>query len=191
MLNIVIFGAPGSGKGTQSVLIIDKYGLNHISTGEILRKEIENQTELGKTADTYISKGKLVPDDLIIAMLSSILDAHPQNKGFVFDGFPRTLAQGEALDKMLRDHDTSIAATVNLTVEETELTERLLKRGKIAGRSDDNLETIQARLEVYKNQTEPLLAYYKKQGKLIGIHGSGTIEDIFEKISEALDRINK
>ncbi len=191
MLNIVIFGAPGSGKGTQSELIIKKYGLDHISTGDILRGEIENQTELGKIADKYIAKGHLVPDELIIAMLSSILDTHPHNKGFIFDGFPRTLAQGEALDKILRDHSTSIAVTINLSVDEAELTKRLLKRGEIAGRSDDNIDTIHSRLEVYRKQTEPLLAYYKKQGKLIGIQGNGSVDDIFEKVSEALDRINK
>ncbi len=188
MLNLVIFGAPGSGKGTQSELIIKKYGLHHISTGEILREEIEKKTELGLLADGYISKGQLVPDDIIIRMLASILDENKHVKGYIFDGFPRTLPQGEALDKMLRERGTSIVVVLNLSVDENELIQRLLKRGEMSGRSDDNLETIQKRLDVYRQQTEPLKAYYKKQGKLFTIKGD-TIEDIFEKISDELNRL--
>ncbi|MDR3062012.1 MAG: adenylate kinase [Dysgonamonadaceae bacterium] len=188
MLNIVIFGAPGSGKGTQSELIIRKYELKHISTGDILRKEIEKHSELGLLADKYISKGELVPDELIVGILGTILDENKKIKGFIFDGFPRTLKQGEALDKMLREKDTSVVAVLNLSVEENELIQRLLKRGEISGRSDDNMETIQSRLDVYRNQTEPLKEYYKKQGKLITIKGD-TIEDVFEKITDTLDRM--
>ena len=188
MLNVVIFGAPGSGKGTQSELIIEKYGLCHISTGEILRAEIERRSELGLLADTYISKGQLVPDEVIIRMLGDIIDKNENVKGFIFDGYPRTLPQGEALDKMLRGKDTSIVAVLNLVVEEDELIHRLLKRGEISGRSDDNLETIQSRLEVYRNQTEPLKAYYKKQGKLFTIKGN-SIDDVFERITDTLNRI--
>ena len=188
MLNVVIFGAPGSGKGTQSELIIEKYGLCHISTGEILRTEIEKRSELGLLADEYISKGQLVPDEVIVGILSDIIDESENVKGFIFDGFPRTLHQGEALDKMLREKKTSIVAVLNLAVEEEELIQRLLKRGKISGRSDDNLETIQSRLDVYRNQTEPLKAYYKKQGKLFTIKGD-SIEDVSERIAETLNRI--
>ena len=191
MFNVVIFGAPGSGKGTQSDLIIKKYGLHHISTGEILREEMANQTELGIIAEGYVSKGRLVPDDLIIKMLAEILDRASNEKGFIFDGFPRTLEQGEALDKLLKEKETSILAALNLEVEEDVLIERLLKRGELSGRKDDNLETIQARLEVYRSQTEPLKDFYKKQGKKINIKGTGSIEDIFEQICEFLDRIIK
>jgi len=188
MLNVVIFGAPGSGKGTQSELIIAKYGLRHISTGEILRAEIEKRSELGVLAEKYISKGQLVPDEVIVGMLSDIIDKSEDVKGFIFDGFPRTLPQGEALDKMLRGKKTSVVAVLNLVVEEDELIHRLLKRGEISGRSDDNLETIQSRLEVYRNQTEPLKAYYKKQGKLFSIKGD-SIEDVFERVTDTLNRI--
>ena len=190
MFNIVIFGAPGSGKGTQSDLIIKKYGLHHISTGDILRKEIENQTELGIIAEGYISKGQLVPDDLIIKMLAEILDKAP-SKGYIFDGFPRTLEQGEALDRLLKEKETSILAALNLEVEENVLIERILKRGELTGRKDDNFETIQTRLDVYRLQTEPLKDFYKKQGKKINIKGTGNVEDIFEQICESLDRIIK
>ncbi len=188
MLNVVIFGAPGSGKGTQSELIIQKYGLSHISTGEILRAEIKKRSEQGLLADEYISKGQLVPDEMIIKMLGDVLDENKDVKGFIFDGFPRTLAQGEALDKMLREKDTSVLAVLNLVVEEDELIKRLLKRGEISGRSDDNLETIQSRLDVYHGQTEPLKAYYKKQGKLFTIKGD-SIDDVFERITDTLNRI--
>jgi len=191
MFNIVIFGAPGSGKGTQSDLIIKKYGLHHISTGEILREEMVNQTELGIIAEGYVSKGQLVPDDLIIKMLAEVLDRVPNEKGFIFDGFPRTLEQGEALDKLLKEKGTSILAALNLDVEENILIERLLKRGELSGRKDDNLETIQARLEVYRQQTEPLKDFYRKQGKNVNIKGTGNVEDIFEQICEFLDRIIK
>jgi len=189
MLNIVIFGAPGCGKGTQSELIIEKYQLYHISTGNVLRTEMEKQTELGQLAKEYVQKGHLVPDDLIIKMLADILKSNPKAKGFIFDGFPRTMAQGEALDQMLRDTDKSIAAVLNLDVEEKILVERLLKRGEMQGRSDDTPETIRKRLEVYKTQTEPLLAYYKKQGKLFVIKGNNPVEDVFESIKETLDRL--
>jgi adenylate kinase len=190
MLNIVIFGAPGSGKGTQSELIISKYGLHHISTGEILRVEMENQTELGKIAEEYINKGQLIPDDVIIELLSDILEVNPDAKGYIFDGFPRTIAQGEALDKMLREKNTSIIAAFSLSVDEKELIDRLVKRGKEFGRVDDNLETIQNRLNVYHVQTEPLKIYYKKKGKLFSIKGNNSVDDVFEQITQILDRLS-
>ena len=189
MLNVIIFGAPGSGKGTQSELIISKYGLHHISTGEILRKEIEAQTELGLEAAKYIEDGNLAPDELIIQMLGEILDSQPNSKGYIFDGFPRTLAQGEALDKMLKGKNLDIATVLYLSVDENEIVQRLLKRGELCGRSDDNAEVIKKRLDVYREQTEPLKEYYKKKGKLFSVKGSGTFEDIFETIAEILDRL--
>ena len=189
MLNVIIFGAPGSGKGTQSELIIAKYGLYHISTGEILRQEIKKQTELGVIAEGYIKTGQLVPDELIIKILSDVLDANPEAKGYIFDGFPRTIAQGEALDQLLREKNTSIVAVLNLVVDEEELLNRLIKRGEESGRTDDNPEVIQNRLKVYRNQTEPLKEYYKKQGKLFQVKGNNVIEDVFEQIVEVLDRI--
>ena len=189
MLNVVIFGAPGSGKGTQSEMIISKYGLYHISTGEILRQEIKKQTELGAIAEEYIKTGQLIPDELIIKILADVLDANPETKGFIFDGFPRTIAQGEALDQLLREKETSIIAVLNLAVEEKELLTRLIKRGEESGRTDDNPEVIKNRLEVYRNQTEPLEEYYKKKGKLFQIKGNNVIEDVFEQIVDVLDRL--
>jgi adenylate kinase len=188
MLNVVIFGAPGSGKGTQSELIAAKYGLRHVSTGEILRAEMEKRTELGLLAGRFISRGQLVSDEVIIEILDTVLDKSKGIKGFIFDGFPRTLAQGEALDKILREKNTSVVAVLNLVVEENELIRRLLKRGEVLGRSDDNLETIQSRLDVYHRQTEPLKEYYKKQGKLFTINGD-TVDDVFERITDSLNRI--
>ncbi|MDR2087244.1 MAG: adenylate kinase [Dysgonamonadaceae bacterium] len=187
MLNIVIFGAPGAGKGTQSELIVKKYGLHHISTGEILRHEIENRTPSGVIAQEFIDQGHLVPDQLIIDILAETLDKYPQSKGYVFDGFPRTLSQGKELDAMLNGKGTVIAAVFSLSVEEKDLIFRLLKRGEFSGRTDDNMEVIKERLTVYKEQTEPLKEYYKKKGKLFDIKGYSTIEDIFERITEVID----
>ena len=189
MLNVIIFGAPGSGKGTQSDLIISKYGLFHISTGDILRQEIKKKTELGAIAEEYIKTGKLVPDELIIKILAGVLDANPGAKGYIFDGFPRTIAQGDALDNLLREKNTSIIAVLNLMVDEEELLTRLIKRGEESGRTDDTPEVIKNRLEVYRNQTEPLKEYYKKKGKLFNIKGKKSIEDVFEQISDVLDRL--
>lgn len=187
MLNVVIFGAPGSGKGTQSEKLIEKYGLYHISTGELLRKEIKAGSELGKIADSYISKGQLLPDAIIIDMLGNLLDTTPETKrGVIFDGFPRTIPQAEALDKMLADRGTAVSAVVGLEVEEAELIERLLKRGQVSGRSDDNLETIQKRLDVYRAQTTPLKDFYVAGGKYKAIHGMGSVDTIFESITVAL-----
>jgi len=189
MLNVIIFGAPGSGKGTQSELIISKYGLYHISTGDILRQEIKKQTELGAIADGYIKTGQLIPDELIIKILAEVLTNNQGVKGYIFDGFPRTIAQGEALDNLLRERNTSITAVLNLVVDEKELLNRLVKRGEESGRSDDNPAVIQNRLEVYHNQTAPLEEYYRKKGKLFKIKGTHSIEEVFEKIVEVLDRL--
>ncbi len=189
MLNVVIFGAPGSGKGTQSELIIDKYDLKHVSTGDLLRAEIKAETALGKTAEGYISKGQLVPDELVIAMIEELIKKHPDVKGFIFDGFPRTLAQGESLDKKLEENGQQISAVISLEVNDEELIDRLLKRGQISGRSDDNRETIESRLKVFYNQTQPLKEFYSKQNKLAKIKGTGSIRDIFASIEKELDKL--
>ncbi|MCC8153426.1 MAG: adenylate kinase [Tannerellaceae bacterium] len=188
MLNVVIFGAPGSGKGTQSELIIKEFGLDHISTGNVLRAEIKNGTELGKTAAGYIEKGQLVPDELIIDMLAGVLDSKEGSKGVIFDGFPRTIAQAKALKAMLNERGTDVTVMLNLQVDDEELINRLLERGKVSGRSDDNLETIQSRLEVYHKQTAPLAEYYIGEGKHEAIKGVGTIEEIFNAIKEVINK---
>ena len=189
MLNIVIFGAPGSGKGTQSERLIEKYNLAHISTGDVLRAEMKNGTELGKLAEGYISKGQLVPDDVVIGMLANVLDSKADAAGVIFDGFPRTIPQSEALEKMLKERGQEVSIVVSLEVEEPELIERLIKRGQQSGRSDDNLETIKSRLDVYKNQTSPLKEHYKTTGKLASIQGMGTVDDIFGLVVEAVDKV--
>ena len=186
MLNIVIFGAPGSGKGTQSDLIKANYNLAHISTGDVLRQEIKNETELGNIAKGYIEKGQLVPDDLICDMLDNVLETLKDSKGVIFDGFPRTIPQAEALEKILNKRGMDVSVLLDLQVEDKELIERLLERGKISGRSDDNEETIQSRLKVYHSQTAPLAAHYKGKGKHVAIKGTGTIEEIFARIEEAI-----
>lgn len=187
MFNIVIFGAPGSGKGTQSENLISHYGLFHISTGEVLRDNIARGTELGRIADTYISDGKLIPDDLMISILADILDNTPEAKnGVIFDGFPRTINQAGALKEMLAERGARVDAVVGLEVDEDELIDRLIKRGKESGRSDDNLETIKKRLQVYHSQTQPLRDYYMKEGTYLPIKGVGTVEGIFESIKAAI-----
>jgi adenylate kinase len=191
MLNIVIFGAPGSGKGTQSEKLVAKYALQHVSTGEILRDEIEANTELGKLAGTYMSKGELVPDRIVIDMLDSLIEKKRHVKGFIFDGFPRTVTQGEALSKMLSKHDEDVNAVISLEVDDGELVDRLLKRGQISGRSDDNRETIEARLKVYYNQTSPLKEFYRAQGILKEIDGVGTVDEIFQTIANEIDQLIK
>lgn len=186
MLNVVIFGAPGSGKGTQSELIIKEFGLEHISTGDVLRAEMKNDTELGKIAKGFIEKGQLVPDELIVDMLAKVLDQKIGSKGVIFDGFPRTIPQAIALKKMLNERGTDVSVMLNLHVEEDELINRLLERGKVSGRSDDNLETIKSRLDVYHSQTAPLADYYIQEGKHVAIQGVGSIDDIFASIKKAL-----
>ena len=189
MLNVVIFGAPGSGKGTQSELIIKEYGLDHISTGDVLRSEMKNDTELGKIAKDYIEKGQLVPDELIVNMLAKVLDSKENSKGVIFDGFPRTIPQAKALKVMLNERGTDVSVMLNLQVDEEELVKRLLERGKVSGRSDDNLETIKSRLEVYHKQTAPLADFYVEEGKHVAIQGMGTIEEIFGRIKDAISSV--
>ena len=187
MTNVVIFGAPGSGKGTQSEMIIKKYGFKHFSTGEILRKQIAAETELGKIAKTFIDQGKLVTDELIIDMLAKELESVKGAPGIIFDGFPRTYAQAEALKKLLNEKGIDVTVMLNIQVDDDELIKRLLKRGEESGRSDDNLETITKRLQTYYEQTIPVIDFYKKEGTAVDIKGVGSVEDIFAFISEAID----
>lgn len=190
MLNLVLFGAPGSGKGTQSEKLIEKYGLHHISTGEVLRDHIRRGTELGKIADSYISKGQLIPDDLMIRILDHVLENEAMDKdGVIFDGFPRTIPQAEALKELLRKRGTDLHAVVGLEVPEEELVERMLNRGKLTGRADDNPETIKNRLKVYHDQTYPLRDYYTGEGKYLPIKGTGAVDEIFDSISSKLDSL--
>lgn len=186
MLNIVIFGAPGSGKGTQSERIVEKYGINHISTGDVLRAEIKNNTELGKTAKGYIDQGQLIPDSLMIDILASVFDSFQDSKGVIFDGFPRTIPQAEALKVMLKKRGQDISVMLDLDVPEEELMTRLIKRGQESGRADDNEETIKKRLVVYNTQTSPLKEFYKGEGKYKHIQGLGTMDGIFADICKAI-----
>ncbi len=190
MKNIVIFGAPGSGKGTQSDLMIEHYGLGHISTGDVLRSEIKKGTELGKTAQSYIDKGNLIPDDLMVSILAGVYDSYGRgHKGVIFDGFPRTIPQAEALKKMLDERGDKVAAMIELDVPEDELMTRLIKRGQESGRADDNEETIKKRLVVYHQQTQPLIAWYKQEGLHYHINGHGTLERIFADIKQVIDNL--
>ena len=189
MLNIVIFGAPGSGKGTQSERIVAKYGINHISTGDVLRAEIKNGTELGKTAKGYIDNGQLIPDELMVNILASVLDSFVDSKGVIFDGFPRTIPQAGALKKMLAERGQDISVMLDLDVPEDELMTRLIKRGQESGRADDNEETIKKRLVVYHTQTSPLKEFYKGEGKYQHINGLGSMDVIFADICKAIDAI--
>lgn len=189
MLNVVIFGPPGSGKGTQSEYIIAKYNLAHISTGDILRREITENTQLGTLAKRYIDKGELVPDEVIIGMLDNKLDKLGNVNGVIFDGFPRTVDQAKALQEMLESYKTDVSIMLNLDVPKQELVTRLLKRGETSGRSDDNLETIEKRIQVYNDQTSPVMDFYRSSGKFAAIEGVGSVEEIFNRIAQAIDRI--
>src|SRR5215469_9646994 len=180
MFNLILFGPPGSGKGTQSERLIAKYGLKHLSTGDLLRAEIAGQTPLGLAAKSIIDKGQLVPDEVVIEIISSALDNNPNAHGFLFDGFPRTTAQAEALDKLLAQKGTSISLVLALVVKEAELTKRLLNRGLTSGRSDDRDEnTIRSRHAEYEKKTTAVAEYYKKYGKVVYINGEGDVDEIF------------
>jgi adenylate kinase len=189
MFNLILFGPPGSGKGTQSEKLIAKYGLKHLSTGDLLRNEINGQTPLGKEAQNFMDKGQLVPDEVVIGMISSALDENPNAKGFLFDGFPRTPAQAKALDKLLKLKKAPIVAMLALDVSEEELIKRLLKRGETSGRSDDNNEqVIRARIVEYHNKTAIVADYYKQFDKVVMIKGEGTVEEIFVRICTEIDK---
>tara|TARA_B000000532_G_C18876221_1_gene410738 strand:+ start:3226 stop:3801 length:576 start_codon:yes stop_codon:yes gene_type:complete len=190
MLNLVLFGPPGAGKGTQSNLLIDKYNLVHLSTGDILRGEIAEGTDLGLEAKTIMDRGDLVPDEVVIGMISSKLDKNHNANGFIFDGFPRTTTQAEALDALLLEKGTYISAMLSLKVEDEELIRRLLERGKDSGRADDqNKEIIANRIKEYNNKTAPLKGYYSAQNKLTEIEGIGSIEDIANKLNTVIDTL--
>jgi len=189
VLNVVIFGAPGSGKGTQSVYIAEKYGLEHLSTGDLLRAEQKTQSELGKLVSSFTDQGNLVPDELIISMLAKVLDTIKNENGYIFDGFPRTTAQAEALKVMLAERGIEVSIMLDLEVCEEELIDRLLKRGATSGRSDDNYETIQKRIQVYHTKTAPVLDFYKKEGLATEIKGSGSMQEIFNRITAAISMV--
>ncbi|MCT1524271.1 MULTISPECIES: adenylate kinase [Sphingobacterium] len=188
MLNLVLFGPPGAGKGTQSAKLIEKYGLHHISTGDIFRGHIKNQTDLGKQVSQIIADGNLVPDSITIAMLEEEIKQNPEAKGFIFDGFPRTVAQAEALDAFLESNNTSISGVVALDVDETELTQRIAKRQEISGRADDAADKLKKRIEEYFGKTIHVLPYYEGQGKLTKVNGIGDIEEIFNNLTTVIDR---
>ena len=191
MLNVLIFGAPGSGKGTQSEELIRRYGFRHISTGELLRAEIKAQTELGQAAAGYINEGHLVPDSLIVDMMEKLISTLVDNEGIIFDGFPRTIPQAEAMETMLAHHGWKVDIVLNLQVPEEMLIERLLNRGKISGRSDDNIETIRKRLDVYANETAPLVDFFTRKNVLHNVVGTGTIEEIALRIAPIVDKFRK
>lgn len=189
MFNLILFGPPGSGKGTQSENLVEKYGLVHLSTGDLLRKERQLKTPLGVEAQQFIDKGQLVPDEVVIGMISSALDNNTEARGFLFDGFPRTEAQAEALDKLLELKKSEIALVLFLEVNEEELIKRLINRGKTSGRSDDADEEIQRkRQEVYKKETLPVAAHYSKVKKVVNVNGMGTIDEIFSRLASHIDK---
>ena len=188
MFNLILFGPPGSGKGTQSDRLVSKYGLIHLSTGNLLREEIAQKTPLGLKAKRFIDKGQLVPDEVVIGMVDSYFDKHKDAVGFLFDGFPRTVAQASALDNLMERKNTNIASVLALEVGEDELVKRLLNRGKTSGRSDDSdEEVIRERFAVYNNETTPVAEHYRKRGKFQPVKGEGSVEEIFESICDAID----
>lgn len=188
MINLVLFGPPGSGKGTQSVKLQEKYNLMHISTGDLFRMHISNKTELGTLAKSYMDKGNLVPDEVTIGMMNDKIDSHPDADGFIFDGFPRTATQAEALDEFLNNRNTPISKMIALNVDNEELVKRLLNRGKDSGRPDDqNEEIIRNRISVYNELTLPVASYYDNQCKYVAVEGVGTIDEIFNKLCVVID----
>lgn len=190
MQNIIMCGAPGSGKGTQSDFIVEKYHLLHLSTGDLLREEIKKETELGKKIDAIISKGQLIPDDMMIDILEQHIQNLPDNtKGLIFDGFPRTENQAIELEKLMERSGNKTAVLIDLWVDENEIMKRLIERGKTSGRSDDNEQTIKKRLEVYHSQTQPVAKFYKNLNKYAQIDGMGELKNIFSRIEKVLDKI--
>ncbi|HRI58729.1 MAG TPA: adenylate kinase [Saprospiraceae bacterium] len=190
MINLILFGPPGSGKGTQATKLIEKYGLIHISTGDLFRYEMGNDTPLGRQAKAYIAKGELVPDSVTIGMLRNKVEAHPDAKGFIFDGFPRTIAQAQALDALLKEKNAPVTALVALQVDDAEIIQRIKLRGATSGRSDDSDDhIIRNRIAVYKNETSPVFDYYAAKGKSRSIDGLGHIDAIFERLTAAIDRM--
>ncbi|WP_083261406.1 adenylate kinase [Crocinitomix algicola] len=190
MLNIVLFGPPGAGKGTQAERLVNKYGLFHLSTGDVFRSNIKNETELGKLAKSYMDKGQLVPDEVTIDLLISEVEKNPEASGFIFDGFPRTENQAAALDKILSDRETGISVMLGLDVEEEELKKRLLERAKTSGRADDaDPKVIENRIQVYRAETAPVKSFYEAQDKFIKIDGQGSIDDVTSRLYKAIDAV--
>lgn len=188
MFNVILFGPPGSGKGTQSEKLMEKFGLKHLSTGDLLRTEIAQKTPLGIEAQNFMDKGQLVPDEVVIGMISSLLDKNLDNSGFLFDGFPRTSAQAEALDRLLELKDSCISVMIALDVSEDELINRLVKRGKTSGRADDDNENvIRARIKEYRNKTAAVADYYEQFNKVVVVKGEGTVEEIFQNLCKQID----
>ncbi len=191
MLNILLFGPPGAGKGTQSKKLVEHYKLHHLSTGDIFRKEINEQSPLGRIAQHYIDKGELVPDEVVISMIEEVINQNPKAKGYVFDGFPRTVAQAKALDTMLTSKKKNICIMIVLDVKREELIRRLLNRGKTEGRKDDELHIIENRIKVYEEQTAPVFDYYQQQKKAFIINGMQTEKDVFKDICYYIDHFSQ
>jgi adenylate kinase len=187
MMNIILFGPPGSGKGTQSIKIAEKYDLVHISTGDIFRAELKEETPLGLKAKSFMEKGELVPDELLADIIRSAMDKHGKSAGYIFDGYPRTIPQAEDLDRLMKERGASITHVLALEVSDQEVITRLLKRAELEGRSDDNEEVIANRLNVYKEQTQPLINFYDGKGLFTGINGVGSIDEIFENLCKVID----
>ena len=191
MLNLILFGPPGSGKGTQAANLVEHYGLLHISTGDLFRYEMGNDTPLGLKAKEYISKGELVPDEVTIGMLKNKVNSTPEAKGYIFDGFPRTIAQAEALDSFLEEKNSTIAVLVALDVDDDEIVKRLLNRGLTSGRADDNDEgIIRNRIDVYNKETAQVYDYYGKVDKSVKVQGIGSIDEIFDRLKTEIDKAN-
>jgi adenylate kinase len=192
MLNIILFGAPGCGKGTQAELLKEKYGVEHISTGAVIRSEIERGTELGLSMQSYIAKGELAPDAIVLGMVRNYITSHRDAKGNIFDGFPRTTAQAEAFDELLEGEGLSVGVMIYMDVPEEELVKRILLRGKDSGRADDASEdVIRNRIKIYREQTAVVADYYSKQGKYVAVDGVGTLDEVFGRICEAIDNSTK
>jgi adenylate kinase len=192
MINIILFGPPGSGKGTQAAFLIEKYHLIHISTGDLFRYEMGNDTPLGREAKSYIAKGELVPDSVTIGMLRNKVEAHPDAKGFIFDGFPRTIPQAVALDQLLAEKNAAVSGLIALEVDDAEIVQRILLRGQQSGRPDDSNESIiRFRLEVYKNETAPVFDYYAQKNKSHNVNGVGSIDEITARLSDVILKFEK
>ena len=192
MFNLVLFGPPGAGKGTQAEKLIEKYGFNHISTGEVIREQIRKGTELGRSVQSYIEKGQLAPDGLVIDIIADYVAKHKDAKGNIFDGFPRTTVQAKAFDEIMEKNGTPVSVMLSLEVPDEELVKRLLLRGKESGRADDSNEgVIRDRIDVYKAQTAVVADHYKPQGKHRAVHGLGTIDEIFGRLCQEIESLNK
>ncbi len=190
MINLILFGPPGSGKGTQAAKLVEKYDLLHISTGDLFRYEMGNNTPLGQQAKSYMDKGALVPDEVTVGMLRNKVEANPYVEGYIFDGFPRTVPQADALDNLLAEEGNEVHLLLMLDVPDEELVKRLLGRGKVSGRADDMDENIiRNRIEVYKNETTPVFEYYTEKGKAVKVHGVGSIDEIFARLCEKIDQL--